>query len=471
MRKPAVPTARHPGKPKRHRRSISFWLDPTHRDGGRRTGRRDELERLLADAPELAASLPPGFMETAEALRPTPARGQPAHEPDPGGRSAPRSPASTSSTALAALPLIDAAGAPPSSTSARAADCRRFPWPSPARSCAGCSSSRWRRRRRRSAVSWPSCGLPASTLPTERAETIGADPAHRGQHDLVTARACAPLPVLVELAMPLLRPGGKLLAWKGPLLPTDEEVRRGASAAGQLGGGSPQLEPSGGGRPWRPPLRGHSQGAAPRPTAFRAGRVWPSAGRSPEPAPPRAGASATRGYTRQSMRLAVLSDIHANLAALDAVRDDIPDVDETWVLGDIVGYGPQPSEVIAALQEMGARSVMGNHDGAAIGTVDTAWFNPDAARAIAWTGEVIDDNARAYLAALPEMRRDGDLTAVHGSPRDPTWEYITGPTSRRPTWPASRRGSACTGTPTSRSSSRPMAATSRLVAATPGAPI
>jgi predicted phosphodiesterase len=127
------------------------------------------------------------------------------------------------------------------------------------------------------------------------------------------------------------------------------------------------------------------------------------------------------------MRLAVLSDIHANLAALDAVRDDMPEVDQVWVLGDIVGYGPQPSEVIAALQEMGARSVMGNHDGAAIGTVDTAWFNPDAARAIAWTAEVIDDNARAYLATLPEVRRDGDLTAVHGSPRDPTWEYITGP--------------------------------------------
>ena len=127
------------------------------------------------------------------------------------------------------------------------------------------------------------------------------------------------------------------------------------------------------------------------------------------------------------MRLAVLSDIHANLAALEAVRDDMPQVDEVWVLGDIVGYGPQPNEVIAALQEMGARSVMGNHDGAAIGQVDVSWFNPDAARAIGWTGEVIDDNARAYLATLPEVRRDGELTAVHGSPRDPTWEYITGP--------------------------------------------
>ena len=127
------------------------------------------------------------------------------------------------------------------------------------------------------------------------------------------------------------------------------------------------------------------------------------------------------------MRLAVLSDIHANLAALDAVRDDLPDVDEVWVLGDIVGYGPQPNEVIARLQEMGARSVMGNHDGAAIGQVDIGWFNPDAARAIRWTAEVVDDNAQAYLAALPEVRREGELTAVHGSPRDPTWEYITDP--------------------------------------------
>ena len=126
------------------------------------------------------------------------------------------------------------------------------------------------------------------------------------------------------------------------------------------------------------------------------------------------------------MRLAVLSDIHANLAALDAVRDDLPDVDEIWACGDIVGYGAQPNEVIRRLQEMGARSVMGNHDGAALGTVDVGWFNPDAARAIAWTAEVADDNTRSYLASLPEVRREGELTAVHGSPRDPTWEYITG---------------------------------------------
>ena len=125
------------------------------------------------------------------------------------------------------------------------------------------------------------------------------------------------------------------------------------------------------------------------------------------------------------MRLAVLSDIHANLAALTAVRDDLPEIDQLWVLGDIVGYGPQPNEVVRLLQEMGARSVLGNHDGAAIGTVNPRDFNPDAAAAIRWTAENLDDNARAYLATLPEVRREDELTAVHGSPRDPTWEYIT----------------------------------------------
>ena len=127
------------------------------------------------------------------------------------------------------------------------------------------------------------------------------------------------------------------------------------------------------------------------------------------------------------MRIAVLSDIHANLPALEAVVADLPTVDEVWVLGDTVGYGPQPNEVIVTLQEMGARAVMGNHDGAAIGTVDPAYFNPDARAAIEWTTATIDENTRAYIASLPEVRRDGALTAVHGSPRDPIWEYITGP--------------------------------------------
>lgn len=136
------------------------------------------------------------------------------------------------------------------------------------------------------------------------------------------------------------------------------------------------------------------------------------------------------------MRLAVLSDIHANLTALDAVRADLPTIDEVWVLGDIVGYGPRPNEVIAALQAMGARSVLGNHDGAAIGIVDPSDFNPDAHAAISWTADNLDDNARAYLASLPEVRRDGALTAVHGSPRDPIWEYIISTAVAAANWAA-----------------------------------
>ena len=127
------------------------------------------------------------------------------------------------------------------------------------------------------------------------------------------------------------------------------------------------------------------------------------------------------------MRLAILSDIHANLAALDAVLDDLaaqPGVDEVWACGDIVGYGPQPNEVIDRLRERGARAVMGNHDGAAVGLVDVTWFNDAAAAAITWTAGVLSAASKRYLAGLPERRVEGELTAVHGSPRDPIWEYV-----------------------------------------------
>jgi predicted phosphodiesterase len=127
------------------------------------------------------------------------------------------------------------------------------------------------------------------------------------------------------------------------------------------------------------------------------------------------------------MRIAVLSDIHSNLAALEAVREDLPSVEEIWVLGDIVGYGPQPNEVVRTLQALGARSVLGNHDGAAIGIVDANDFNPDARTAVEWTATQLDENARTYLATLPQVRVSGDLTAVHGSPREPIWEYISSP--------------------------------------------
>ncbi len=88
-------------------------------------------------------------------------------------------------------------------------------------------------------------GLANATVLSERAEALGRDPRHRERHDVVTARACASLPVLVELALPLVAVGGRLLAWKGPLVDGDDEVRRGRAAIGQLGGGRLRIEPAG----------------------------------------------------------------------------------------------------------------------------------------------------------------------------------------------------------------------------------
>jgi len=125
------------------------------------------------------------------------------------------------------------------------------------------------------------------------------------------------------------------------------------------------------------------------------------------------------------MRVAVLSDIHANLVALDAVLAAVPSVDEVWHLGDVVGYGPHPDEVVARLRDLGAIGVRGNHDAAALGGSEIEQFNVDARRAAEWTRATISDETRAWLATQPEtLEREGFLL-VHGSPRDPTWEYIT----------------------------------------------
>ncbi len=127
----------------------------------------------------------------------------------------------------------------------------------------------------------------------------------------------------------------------------------------------------------------------------------------------------------RSVRIGVLSDIHANLPALEAVLAAMPSVDAIWQLGDIVGYGPNPNEVVARLREAGATGVRGNHDAAALGELDTADFNADARRAIEWTRSVITDDTQAWLRSLPERAELEGFTLVHGSPRDPTWEYVT----------------------------------------------
>jgi diadenosine tetraphosphatase ApaH/serine/threonine PP2A family protein phosphatase len=127
------------------------------------------------------------------------------------------------------------------------------------------------------------------------------------------------------------------------------------------------------------------------------------------------------------MRVAVISDVHSNLVALDAVLAAIGTVDSIWQLGDVVGYGPDPNGVVRRLREVAATGVRGNHDAAAIGGSEIDWFNPDARRAMEWTREVLEADSAAWLEALPERRSIGEVELVHGSPRQPLWEYITSP--------------------------------------------
>ena len=125
------------------------------------------------------------------------------------------------------------------------------------------------------------------------------------------------------------------------------------------------------------------------------------------------------------MRIVVVSDIHANLPALEAVVAAAGDVDAWWHCGDVVGYGPHPNEVVARLRGLGDVGVMGNHDAAALGSPVVEWFNPDAYRAAMWTRETITAESRAWLEALPETLVREECTIVHGSPRNPLEEYVT----------------------------------------------
>src|SRR5215217_2893322 len=125
------------------------------------------------------------------------------------------------------------------------------------------------------------------------------------------------------------------------------------------------------------------------------------------------------------MRIAVLSDIHSNVPALDAVLADAGAVDAIWHLGDVVGYGPDPDGVVDRLREVGAVGVRGNHDAAACGGDEIDWFNPDARRAMEWTRGAVSAASVAWLSGLPERRTEASAELVHGSHREPIWEYVT----------------------------------------------
>ncbi|MDA8203365.1 MAG: metallophosphoesterase family protein [Chloroflexi bacterium] len=124
------------------------------------------------------------------------------------------------------------------------------------------------------------------------------------------------------------------------------------------------------------------------------------------------------------MRIALISDVHGNLAALDAVLSALEPFDAVWQLGDVVGYGPEPVAVIRRLQSAGAVGVRGNHDAAALGEISTEWFNDAARTAVEWTTGQLTPAAVEWLASNPRSRVEGDFTFAHGSPRDPLWEYL-----------------------------------------------
>lgn len=128
------------------------------------------------------------------------------------------------------------------------------------------------------------------------------------------------------------------------------------------------------------------------------------------------------------MRIAVLSDIHGNLPALEAVLQDARDLDAIWNLGDTVGYGADPVACMDRMAAAGpALTLVGNHDLAAIGELSLAEFNPVARLAAEWTQRRLDTRHVDVLRRLGPMTVHDDVTVAHASPRSPVLEYILSP--------------------------------------------
>lgn len=132
------------------------------------------------------------------------------------------------------------------------------------------------------------------------------------------------------------------------------------------------------------------------------------------------------------MRILLLSDIHANLVALETVLRNAGDFDQIWCLGDVVGYGPEPNACIETLRAYNNLvCVAGNHDWAMLDKVDLEEFNPDARRAVLWTRDQLDVQNLDWLHSLPDSFHTDHFTLTHGSPRYPIWEYVLTPATAR----------------------------------------
>jgi predicted phosphodiesterase len=129
------------------------------------------------------------------------------------------------------------------------------------------------------------------------------------------------------------------------------------------------------------------------------------------------------------MRLAILSDIHANMPAFEAVLQAVDDagVEQAWCLGDVVGYGAHPDECASAVAEHCDVSLVGNHDLAVTGDLDISSFSPAASAAVRWTQRHADDETMRFLRGLEPAATDAEVALYHASPRDPVWEYVLWP--------------------------------------------
>ena len=127
-----------------------------------------------------------------------------------------------------------------------------------------------------------------------------------------------------------------------------------------------------------------------------------------------------------TMRVAVISDVHANYHALEAVLDEIDaaGVDSVWCLGDTVGYGPMPNECCDTVSQRADVCLVGNHDLVVLGELAVSDFNDEAAAAAVWTAQVLTTGARTFLASLKPLAHLDGADAYHASARDPIWEYV-----------------------------------------------
>jgi predicted phosphodiesterase len=126
------------------------------------------------------------------------------------------------------------------------------------------------------------------------------------------------------------------------------------------------------------------------------------------------------------MRVAVISDVHANYHALEAVLDEIDaaHVDAVWCLGDTVGYGPRPNDCCESVERRADVCLVGNHDLVVLGELTVSDFNDEAAAAALWTSQVLTQPSRTFLESLKPAGEADGADLFHASARDPVWEYV-----------------------------------------------